>query len=378
MRITSLSLRGFRSYRDWQLEPSAGLTVLVGPNAAGKTNALEAIALAASGRSFRNPHWDEVVGWGNDSARVTLEAANEHSRVRIELTIDKTGSREYKVNGVKKRRVSDVAGTVPIVSFTPDDLDLVKGPAERRRSAADDLGEQLARPYSAVLRDYMKVVRHRNALLREWKATDEDLAPWTAQAVALGAKLVVHRRRLLRRVIDHAAPAYTHLSDGETLSLEYRDRCGLGLTEVHTEVSATEAADALAATFALRAGEERARQTTLAGPHRDDIAFLVNGREARSYASQGQQRTIALAWKLAEVAVVEDVSGTEPVLLLDDVMSELDAERRRSLTGLVQQRVQTFITTTNTGYFDPALLSEALIVEVGETGGPSSQDRADR
>ncbi|MHB1340671.1 MAG: DNA replication/repair protein RecF [Coriobacteriia bacterium] len=365
MRITSLHLRGFRSYSDWRLEPPAGLTVLVGPNAAGKTNALEAIALVASGKSFRNPHWDEVVGWGREGAGVSIEVEGDRTAARIDLKIDKTGTREYRVNGVKKRRVADVAGIVPIVSFTPDDLNLVKGPAERRRNAADDLGEQLSKTYSAVLRDYTKVIKHRNALLREWRASDTDLAPWTAQAVSLGAKLVVHRRRLLRRIIDHATPAYAHLSEGESLSLEYRDRCGLGLTEVHTEVSTTEAEEALRATFALRATDERARQATLVGPHRDDIAFLVNAREARTYASQGQQRTIALAWKLAEVGVVEDVSGTEPVLLLDDVMSELDEDRRRALTGLVQKKVQTFITTTNTGYFDPELLLSALIVEVG-------------
>lgn len=365
MRISSLHLRGFRSYSDRTLEPSPGLTILVGPNAAGKTNALEAIALVSSGRSFRNPHWDEVVGWGRDEAKISVEASSSRSSVKIELTIDRTGTRHYRVNGVAKRRALDVAGIVPIVSFTPDDLNLVKGPAEQRRSAADDLGEQLSKTYGAVLRDYTKVIKHRNALLREWRASDDDLAPWTAQAITLGAKLVVHRRRLLRRVIDHATPAYAHLSGGETLSLEYRDRCGLGLTEVHTEVSTTEATEALAATFALRASDERARQTTLVGPHRDDIAFLVNEREARTYASQGQQRTIALAWKLAEVGVVEDVSGTEPVLLLDDVMSELDEDRRRALTGLVQERVQTFITTTNTGYFDPVLLSEALIVDIG-------------
>ena len=192
MRITSLHLRGFRSYSDWRLEPPAGLTVLVGPNAAGKTNALEAIALVASGKSFRNPHWDEVVGWGREGAGVSIEVEGDRTAARIDLKIDKTGTREYRVNGVKKRRIADVVGIVPIVSFTPDDLNLVKGPAERRRNAADDLGEQLSKTYSAVLRDYTKVIKHRNALLREWRASDTRVRPHCRHSSA-GEGLWLHQ-----------------------------------------------------------------------------------------------------------------------------------------------------------------------------------------
>ncbi|MCE5203969.1 MAG: DNA replication/repair protein RecF [Actinomycetia bacterium] len=374
MRISSLRLSGFRNHSERTIEPSPGLTVFVGPNASGKTNALEGIALAANGISFRRPRWEEVVTWGSSDAVISLEAGDDTTHVRIDLHVTREGHKELKINGVKKRRLADLSGLLPVVSFIPDDLDLVKGAAERRRMSADELGGQLSKSYRAIGRDYSRVIRHRNMLLRQWRPSESELAPWTEQAITLGAKLVVHRRRLLRRVIDHAGPVYSRLSGGETLGLEYKDRCGIGLTDVHTEVSEQQAIASLESTFLRRREEEKARQTTLVGPHRDDISFVIDGREARIYASQGQQRTIALAWKLAEVNVIQEVLNTEPILLLDDVMSELDAARRRALTDLVREHIQTFITTTNTGYFDPALLQDAVVVQIGSEGdgSPSS------
>jgi len=362
--ITSLHLHSFRNYEEWDLSPSPGLTVLVGANASGKTNVIEAVQLITTGASFRRPRWEDLGRWGDEGARIIAGFAGPSSASTVEMRITKDGRRTHLINGVSKRRVSDTTGILPTVLFTPDDLDLVKGPAEMRRSAIDDLGEQLSKTYGSVRRDYAKVIRHRNTLLREWQADIMDLEPWSIQIASLGARLLVHRRGLLKRMIVRASIIYDELSNGETLSVEYNDRCGLDAASLDVEVTSDEVERSILRTLAERAGEERARRVTLVGPHRDDIVFLINGRNARSFASQGQQRTVALAWTLAKVAVVEDIARRKPVLLLDDVMSELDEDRRRALTDLVQRDVQTIITTTNTGYFDAGLLEHATVVTI--------------
>ncbi|GAB4286106.1 MAG: DNA replication/repair protein RecF [Coriobacteriia bacterium] len=363
MPITRIELTHYRNYLKWSTHPDPALTILVGPNAAGKTNVIEAVQLLTAGRSFRSPRWSDLVQWGHESGSAAIELERDESVARIEMTVTAEGNRSYAINGKTTRRVADATRVLPCVTFTPDDLSLSKGPSENRRVAIDDLGEQLSRTFGSLRRDYMKAVRQRNRALRdgESQVTIDALAE---QIASLGARLVVHRRRLLARVEDHAAAIYARLSGGETLSFRYADRCGLGGTSHREEISAEAATACLLGEFERRSDDERSRKITLAGPHRDDVVFLVDGNDARAFASQGQQRTIALAWKWAEVRVIEAVAHRKPVLLLDDVMSELDEERRAALTGLVQEDIQTFITTTNTGYFDPGLLSDAGIVTI--------------
>jgi DNA replication and repair protein RecF len=362
--IRRLELTDFRNYDRRVFEPGEELTVLVGPNATGKTNAIEAIEIVTAARSFRNPRWEDLVRWGSGAARVRMEASEDGVPLEVSVDIDRAGKRVFRVNGQTKRRRADVRGLLPSVIFTPEDLDLVKGSSDRRRNALDDLGEQLSAAYGAVRRDYMRVVRQRNALLREPGTTAADLAPWDEQLVALGARLLLHRTRLFTRVAERVAPIYSELAGGESLALAYEDKSGVGAGRWAAGVEVAEIAERLVAALQARAGEERARQVSLTGPHRDDVVFRIEGKDSRTFASQGQQRTIALAWKLAEVRVVEDVARREPVLLLDDVMSELDEKRRRSLTDLVQRHVQTFVTTTNLGYFSPELLERATVVEL--------------
>ncbi|MDZ4180384.1 MAG: DNA replication/repair protein RecF [Coriobacteriia bacterium] len=361
MRISRLELRDFRSYPLWEIEPDSALTVLVGPNAVGKTNVIEAIQLVATGSSFRNPRWEEVVAWGSKGAVVSLVAEGEGLHADVELKVDDTGRRAWRVGGVTKRRAADATRFVPVVAFTPDDLALVKGPPDQRRSTLDTLGEQLSATYGALKRDYARVIRQRNAVLKD-ESPVSSLEPWDEQLIGLGARLHVHRRRLARRVVEAAAPIYGQLANNETLDMRMCDRCGVGSNDLSHEVEVARVESGLREELARRRSDERTRRVSLVGPHRDDLTFLLGGRDARAYASQGQQRTIALAWKWAEVAIVTEMLKRRPVLLLDDVMSELDEVRRAALTDLVQRDIQTFITTTTTGYFDPALLREARVV----------------
>lgn len=362
MHIVSLSLRGFRSYPEFRLAPARNVTVLVGPNAAGKTNALEAVCLSCTGSSFRRMSPADAVSWGAERATVEVEAEGEGGPVSLRLDVSSDGSRSWRVNGKQKRSASALAGIVPVVSFTPEDLGLVKAGAEVRRDSLDAFGSMLAASYGRAVREYGRTLRQRNALLREGTEDDLQAGAWDDRLVETGARLTDLRRRLLARLEPHAVEAYAAVG-GEDLAISYVSRTAL--PEAH---GAESVAGALRAALSERRTEERVRRTTLVGPHRDDVGFSVSGRDARAFASQGQQRTAVLAWKLAQVAVVREVAGKTPVLLLDDVMSELDEARREALTVLVQTDVQAFITTANLGYFSEALLGSALVVEVGPGG----------
>ncbi|MHB1450720.1 MAG: DNA replication/repair protein RecF [Coriobacteriia bacterium] len=364
MHISRIDLKDFRSIKVWHLEPHRALTVLVGPNAAGKTNTIEAIQVVCTGESFRRPKWADLVRWGTPSAHVSVSAEGEVPPIDVSLVIDSSGQRAWKVGGIQKRRTSDAVRFIPTVAFTPDDLTMVKGPAEHRRASLDALGEQLSVVYGALRRDYTRVVRQRNSLLRDG-AQQAALEPWDIQLVALGARLYTHRRRLLKKVALEMRPVYADLSGGETLGVELADRCGVGDLGIDQDINQETVSSSLGDYLASRSRDECERRVTLVGPHRDDVLFTINGKDARSFASQGQQRTVALAWKLAEVSVVTSVLSRTPVLILDDVMSELDSTRRAALTDLIQRDIQTFVTTTNTGYFDPDLLNSALVVPIG-------------
>lgn len=357
--VTKLSVRNFRSYEEFVLEPSPHLTVLVGPNGVGKTNLIEALQVLTTTRSFRKPLWSDVVTWGEESASVCLEAEGEDRHLTIELSIQNNGRREFRVNGKQRRRLMDVAGVLPCVVFTPEDLRLVKDSAERRRSSLDVVGEQLSPNYAQLSAEYERVVRQRNALLREERTTPQELEPWTEALVATGARFRDARKRLFARLVPEMIEAYETVA-GAGLGAEYQeahDRDGVAAAGLSGE-------EAIRTHLEAKNREERVRLTTLIGPHRDEIVLTLGGREARTFASQGQQRTIALAWKLAETAVVSGVSGQPPLLLLDDVMSELDERRRHALAALVGNVAQTIVTTTNLGYFQDSLIARAKVVEL--------------
>jgi DNA replication and repair protein RecF len=360
VHITRLELRDFRNYTHLDLEPHPRLTVLVGPNAAGKTNIIEALRLLTTGASFRRPRWQEMVRWGATHGTATAHAEEGERRLDLGVRISEDGDHPFTVNDQERRGPGDIEGRLPSVVFTPDDLELVKGPAERRRVATDDVGAQLSPAYAKLRRDYGRVVRQRNTLLKEG-VSGPAADVWDEQVVTLGARLVTHRLGLVSRLMERATSHYRELAAGETLGWAYDDRCGLGGGAGAAPIEAEAVEVALRAEMGHRRQEERRRATTLVGPHRDDITLLIDDHDARAFASQGQQRSVALAWKMAEVDLIEEVSRVRPVFLLDDVMSELDARRREALGAAVQGRTQAFVTTTNLGYFTKELLADAAV-----------------
>ena len=369
MHITRIALQDFRNYSSWTIEPDRRLTILTGPNATGKTNAIEAVRLLTAGSSFRGARWEDLVRHGCGFAQAEMRAEGDQRLIEIGVSIEDGGRHAFTVNGKPARSGRGVTGIVPSVVFTPDDLSMVKGPAEGRRREVDELGEQLSAAYGTLRREYDRVVRQRNRLLKEDHIAAAEMESWDEQVVTLGSRLRVHRARLIGRLAEASVPVHGRICPGEGLEIRYVAGPTEARRTVGPDATKEDEADVLRGELESRRSDERARATTLAGPHRDDVEFSVQGKPARSFASQGQQRTIVLSWKLAELAVVEEVTGGEAILLLDDVMSELDSERRRSLTAEVGERVQTIVTTTNTGYFDAAVLAEALVVPIERTTG---------
>jgi DNA replication and repair protein RecF len=290
-----------------------------------------------------------------------MEAADGGRRLSVELQIDTQGRRNYSVNKQRVRKVAEVRGRLPSVVFAPDDLALVKGSAEKRRAVLDSLGDQLSATYEALRKEYDRILKQRNAALREGQ---QEVAKTLGFKLAeTGARYTRHRMSLLDRLAPLAAEVHSEIAAGESLAIEYVSPWA------EAEGRSTDRQDAreeeIRRGLERTAIEEQARGTTLVGPHRDDIEISVEQAPARAFASQGQQRSIALSWKLAEVSVIEEIAGSPPVLLLDDVMSELDEGRRAALVESVDGSTQTVVTTTNLHYFSDSILERAHVLELG-------------
>lgn len=364
LRIKDVSFDDFRRYEHFRLSDIGPLTVLVGPNAVGKTNVVEGIQLLTAQTSFRNPTGVQLVREGADFARLHATAADESRLLELGLTIE-AGKRRFTLNG-KQKRTADLKGVIPSVTFTPDDLNLAKGSGTTRRNALDAVGSQLSRNHYLIRRDFDKVLRHKNSLLKD-EASPLLLESLNDLMVTCGAQLVCYRAALFGKLAASMASYYAEIvGNRETLSARYAPSWlaeGEWLDAGGT-LDRDEARERFAAALAGSMAQERARHRALVGPHADRIEFFVEGRPVGVYGSQGQQRSAVLAFKLAEVTLICDLLGQQPVLLLDDVMSELDEQRRRALVRFVSGDIQTFITTANLAYFDEDLLAAARVVRL--------------
>ena len=350
LRITDLTLRNFRSYSDFDLQEIGGLTIFVGMNATGKTNAIEAIQLLTSHASFRNAPTRELIRRGTKEGYASISLEDGNRKLKIDLKLEE-GKRKYLLNE-KPKQPKDLKGMLPSVVFTPDDLDLIKGSNTNRRREMDILGSQLNANYYQIMRDFEKILRHKNSLLK-----DEDdhgmLSSINEIFTTVGQQMTNYRSALFERLMPITAKMYGRVSSSkETLTGEYMP----SWQEVHEDASD------MAQAIQHLEREERQRGRALVGPHLDTIRFFLDGMEASRFGSQGQQRTIVLALKLAQAQLIEDMMNQDPVLLLDDVMSELDASRREALVENLMKDRQTFITTANLDYFDSSILDSAKVV----------------
>ena len=349
-----------RNYAHLELQPAPGLNVFVGANAQGKSNLLEAISVLGTGKSFRTSRERDLIRDGFELATISGEAHVRAGAIRLGCTLTATprGSRKlYTVNG-RSVRYATFLGSLRVVSFVPADLHLVDGPPSVRRSFLNGALAQEQKSYYRDLARYQKALSQKSALLRAESAPDPELLKiYDETLVSAGTALIIARKHFIRALAEAAAKAHARWSEGhERLDLTYRPNIPF---EAETE-------DGIAGSFeaALRAGaeQERARRSALYGPHRDDIALDLDGRSLAAFGSQGQQRTAVLAVKVAEYTVMHERSGEAPLLLLDDVLSELDRERARAFLDGVGGFEQAFITATQL----PDALPAGTVYEIAE------------
>lgn len=343
MEFTWIELRGFRSYQDLRIDPDRQINVFVGANGAGKTNLLEAAAYLTSLRSFRKVPDEALINDAAAAAVVRGEVAHLQSRSLIEVEVPRLGRRRVRVNGQRPVRSTDLLGHVRAIVFLPDDLDIVKRGPAYRRDFLDAVAVQLWPGSHLDQQEFERALRQRNALLRQsGREIDEpSLAVWDQRLSQAGGKLMVRRARAALALRKEIAGTYERLAATESpVEMQYVSKWGGSLDLVDADAASQMLAGVLVES--RRADTER-RVTTM-GPHRDEPGFTVDGRDARTKASQGEQRTLALSLRLAAHTAVHDTTGEPPVLLLDDVFSELDMERAEALAGMLPN-AQTFITT---------------------------------
>ncbi len=377
MYIQHLSLTNFRNYERLEFDVPPHLTVLQGDNAQGKTNLLEAIYLLATAKSHRTTTERELLNWsvpkqGLEVARIVAEIQKARGNVQVELALmgayprdDKASptpesfearlvQKRIKINGINRRAI-DLIGQVNAVLFGSQDIDLIAGAPSIRRRHLDMTNSQVNSRYLHALQQYNKVITQRNHLLRligEHRAQWDQLDFWDQQLMEHGSYIIDARQLMVAELEELAQPIHQQLTAGrESLRITYLP-----------SVSATEFPDRLQQVRE----REIAQGMSVVGPHRDNLSFLVNDVDMNVYGSRGQQRTIAVSLRLAEAKFMNSKTGDAPILLLDDVLSELDLTRRQHLLDFVTSQQQIIITTTDLDCFTPAFLAEASLFQVKE------------
>ncbi len=350
MHLAGLWLTDFRCYEEATLRFPPGVTVICGANAQGKTSLLEAVGWAATGKSFRGVPDSALVRAGCDAAIVRAEVVDEERVQLLEAEIKASGRNRVQLNRNTVQRSRDLLGLMRVTVFAPDDLQLVKGGPSSRRDYLDDLLAALSPRYEAARADYERVLRQRNALLRGGLRGEDavgTLDVFDLQLSAAGAELARGRVKLLERLVPAVADAYAQLAGARTpITTTYEAEWAanrLGGDGGHDGDLQAALLDA----FASHRKSEVDRGVTLVGPHRDEWRLLVGGMESRTHASQGEQRTLALALRLGGHRLCGELTGSAPVLLLDDVFSELDDQRAVALVAHLDSG-QTLVTTAGT------------------------------
>ena len=364
MQVVDVSLRDFRGYQDTSATIGEGLTVVSGPNGAGKTNLLEALYFGCTGRSCRTNNEREVVRFGAEAARVVVRATASDGTHELSVGFAPGQPKRMRVDGAPVERLLDLSDRPLVSVFLPDRLELIKGSPTIRRAHLDQFVAVLWPSRTTTRRAYAQALAQRNALInriRSGRGSRESLSTWDAQLAHHGVALMSDRKRAVEAISESFRRISTELGlDGDP-SLAYRPRS-----------RATEAAQ-LAAELSERTTGDLERGFTGHGPHRDDLASARDGRELRTYGSQGQQRLALLALLLAERETIAEMRSSAPLMLLDDVMSELDSTRRRALVELLRGcGGQSVITTTDLDHVPGA--REAGVVRLGISAGRVLQD----
>jgi DNA replication and repair protein RecF len=371
--IQSLELSNFRNIKKATLAFSGTFNVIRGKNAHGKTNLLEALHLFSLGRSFRTRRREEMIMFDEEYlfARLTCESDGGLS-FRIEIGLERGGRISVSVNGKKLPALSEIIGIMPTVIFTPEDVALATGPPSERRTFVDYTASQISAPFLQSLKEYRKVLSQRNAALKsamERGVPPEGLAAWDAMFIERGEEVIAGRRETLSEIGSRTAELIGEVMPGGG-PIEMRYSCSLGIERCDTKEALREALE-------RTREQERRRGYTLVGPHYDDIKIFLEDKELKKYGSQGRKRLASIALKLAQARAIMDRRGERPIVLLDDIFSELDDDTAGRLNGLLSDMYQSFITTPRDDAFIGAPAVRFDVQDGVFTGGDRCEQGAE-
>jgi DNA replication and repair protein RecF len=361
--LEQLTLKDYRNYETAHWHFQNKVNVILGENAQGKTNVMEAIYVLAMAKSHRTSNDKDLIRWERDYAKIEGKVLKRSGSLSLQFIVSKKG-KKAKVNHIEQAKLSHYIGHMNVVMFAPEDLNLVKGSPQIRRRFIDMEIGQVSPVYMYELSQYQKILQQRNQylkLLQSKKQTDETfLSVLTEQLIEFAAKITLKRYEFIELLQKWAKPIHAEISRGsETLTIHYHPSI-----DVSEKQELSRIIEAYNEKFAKIKNREMERGITLAGPHRDDLSFAINGKDVQTFGSQGQQRTTALSLKLAEIDLIFSEIGEYPILLLDDVLSELDDFRQTHLLNSIQGKVQTFVTTTSIDGIEHDVLLDADLYKV--------------
>ena len=344
MKINSIRLENFRNYDKLELEFDEHRNIIVGENAQGKTNLIEAIYLTAFAKSFRTNNTGDLVKFGENLANVHINFENDEINKEISIVLRQDGKKMVKIDGKTAKKTADLLNNVVVIIFSPDDLRIIKDSPEKRRAYINRELSQIRPKYYELLRNYTDVLKQKNALLKNMnnshnsRTFNEDMLDvYDRQLADFAYEIIRYRKEFVDMLSQDAAEIMASISnEKENLRIEYKTSCDY--------ITATEGRELLYKQFYHNRDKDLYAGYSTLGPHRDDIEFYINDTDAKKYGSQGQQRTIALSLKLAEIRIAKRLMGESPILLLDDVLSELDLDRQKFLVNQIDD-VQLFITS---------------------------------
>jgi DNA replication and repair protein RecF len=354
LRLRRLRLRNHRNYAQLDLTPGEGVNVFIGANGQGKTNLLEAVAMLALSSSPRARREHELVGRAGPGSRIEAQVETGSMVRELSISLDVEGERARRtieVDGAR-RRAFDLPGHFRVVLFWPDDLGLVKAGPELRRRFLNQMLVQVEPGYARALAGLRRVLEQRNSLLKRiagGEGGEDMLDAWNTELVRVSSEIVDARVKAVRELEPEATRRHARIAAGERLQVSYEGPPENLAEAVHNSLA-----------------EDLRRGSTSVGPHRDDLGITLDGQDARSFGSQGQQRTAVVSLKLAESALIEGRTGERPVLLLDDVLSELDGDRRAALLAEGSSGGQVIVTSVEAGPFPPDLIAKAMVWTVSE------------
>ncbi|MDD4815752.1 MAG: DNA replication/repair protein RecF [Clostridia bacterium] len=340
MKIKNLNLENFRNYSQVNVDFFDGVNIIQGKNAQGKTNLLEAIFFCSIGKSLRVGREKEIIKFNENNAKINIKIEKKYKKSQILIYFSKNNKKSIKIDNISIKKIGELLGEFNAIYFSPDELKLIKESPEDRRRFIDIHISQISKQYFYLLNRYEKILANRNKLLKnntDTKILKETIEIWNTQLIDIGSKIILYRIDFINKLLPYAKKSHSYLtSNDEILDLEYSGIKGKDLLDIKTKLQ-KELSNSLNKDIKLG--------FTNIGPHRDDIKIFVNKIDIKTFGSQGQQRTVALSLKLAELEIMKEETGEMPILLLDDVLSELDKSRKEKLLKFCS-KTQTFITGT--------------------------------